>query len=67
MQVSKEVEKLKRKGILTELYQRGLISHTPTFYLDIYNKHLKGYSYRQLAKLFNTSIGTVATAIKSYS
>ena len=51
-------------GFLAELYRRGMINHTPSYYFDIYKvkarSHMSNY---KLAKRFGCSKSVIIVAI----
>ena len=57
---------LRDSGFLTEMYKRGLISHKPIYYLDIYRDKMDNkLTYDCLAARLGVSRATVLRAVKS--
>jgi predicted transcriptional regulator len=60
--------KLRNDGTLQEMYQHGLISHKPIFYLDIVmeleSKHL---TQIELSRRLGVSRMTIQRAVKTFS
>ena len=63
---AEQLKDARDSGLLTEMYKRGLISHKPIFYLDIYlDKTSKRLTYQSLADRLGCSKSTILRAINS--
>ncbi|KKM19879.1 hypothetical protein LCGC14_1651170 [marine sediment metagenome] len=63
---AEQLKEARDSGLLTEMYKRGLISHKPIFYLDIYlDKTSKRLTYQSLADRLGCSKSTILRAINS--
>ena len=63
---AEQLKEARDSGFLTEMYKRGLISHKPIFYLDIYlDKTGKHLTYQQMGDRIGCSKSTILRAMNS--
>ena len=59
---------LREEGMLQEMYKRGIITHKPIHWFDIYKYRLKtNLPYRSIKRDLRVSIKTISKAIAIFS